>query len=63
VFTHPVEFSLVECRYILAGRLAVGLRGHNPRLVGHHLPRNAAREDVVRSGTEPTGYPHALCGY
>jgi len=41
VFNQPGELSLVECRHSLAGSLAVGLRGHSPRLVGHHLPRDA----------------------
>ena len=44
MFNQPGELSLVECRHSLAGSLAVGLRGHNPRLVGHHLPRDARHD-------------------
>ena len=41
MFHQSGELSLVECRHSLAGSLAVGLRGHNPRLVAHQLPRDA----------------------
>ena len=53
MFNQPGELSLVECRHSLAGSLAVGLRGHNPRLVGHYLPRDARQKRAFLTAHRP----------
>lgn len=68
MFNQPGELRLVVCRHSLAGSLSVGLRGHNPRLVGHHrgprdarqnrmLPRAVRGQVGAGSGGPLAGYP------
>ena len=55
MLNEPGELSLVEGRHSLASSLAVGLRGHNPRVVGHHLPRDAPQKRTFPRGRAMRG--------